>query len=291
MTLPLKCIDISKKFEKTLALNHINLELKDNKFYGLLGANGAGKTTLLKIIANQLFPSEGVVEIFGQSFEEDESRVKDICYVRESNYYWKDLSVNKLISMAKVSYDKWDHQLEKKLREKFKIKNKTLEKLSKGQEAAVNILIGLCSNAKITLFDEAYVGLDAPSRAYFFQLLRESFEKNPRVIILSTHFIEEIEGLLEEIILINEGNLVVHEEKDKILENAYSIIGKGEEAYKIIKGKNILKEEKMGRFSVIHLFDKITNEEINQLRTAGLDVNTMSLQNWFIHMINNNDEE
>ena len=90
--------------------------------------------------------------------------------------------------------------------------------MSKGEKGKANIIVALASQSKITIFDETYVSLDAPNRKLFFDLLIEDYTENPRTIIISTHYIDEVSNLFEEILLIEKGQMLVHETKNDLEE-------------------------------------------------------------------------
>ena len=86
-------------------------------------------------------------------------------------------------------------------------------------------IIGICSNCPITIFDEPTVGLDAVNRNYFYDVLIESYSENPRTIIIATHLIEEVENLLEEVVIIKDGDVKITDSLENIRQKAYFISG------------------------------------------------------------------
>ncbi|OJT81636.1 multidrug ABC transporter ATP-binding protein, partial [Clostridioides difficile] len=88
--------------------------------------------------------------------------------------------------------------------------------LSRGMKTILSNIIGICSNSAITIFDEPTIGLDAVNRQEFYNIILDSYIKNPRTIIISTHLIDEIDDLLEHVIILNEGKIIIDEEIDVI---------------------------------------------------------------------------
>lgn len=278
--------NVSKTYKDALALEKINLKLEENKIYGLLGRNGAGKTTLLKATANQVIPTEGEIKIFDKSYIEDDIRMNSVVLVKDKNYYFKEMRVKTILKHSKMLYENWDEEFEKELIEKFKLPlNKVYKKLSDGYKGLVSIIIGLASRAPITIFDETYVNLDAVNREIFYDILREDYIENPRNIIISTHYMEEFEGMFEEIILLDEGKLILQESMEDIEKKAFNIKGNKDVINRIIKNKNILREETLGKYSIISVYDYFHERELAQLKQEGIEVSKMPFQKWFVNLL------
>ena len=288
---------IAKIFEKgaqkVAALQDIDVTIEPGLVYGILGSNGAGKTTLLKILAGQLSPSKGTVLYNGQDIQKKQRQVEQVCFVRENNPYLLGYTAQNLLQSVRMNYPMWNYELEQTMRERFSIPlKKPLTSLSKGQQAAVYITVGLCSRAPLTIFDEAHAGLDVPSRMYFYQTMMEEQEIHPRTILVSTHFMEELSGIFLRILVLDAGRVALNGAMDHILENAFTITGNYEVARDLLSGKKILQTETMGRrFARIHVFDSISVQERRKLEEAGLDVESMSLQAWFLHLMGGSKNE
>lgn len=278
--------DVSKTYKGTLALNKVNLKLEENKIYGLLGRNGAGKTTLLKATANQIMPTEGEVEIFNKSYTQDDTGMKSVALVKDKNYYFKEMRVKTILKHSRMLYENWDEEFEKEIIKKFNLPlNKIYKKLSDGYKGVVSIIIGLASRAPITIFDETYVNLDAVNREIFYDILREDYIDNPRTIIISTHYMGEFEGMFEEIILLDEGKLILQENMEDIERKAFNIKGNKDIISRIIKNKNIIREEALGKYSIISVYDDFHEKELAQLKQEGIEVSKMPLQKWFVNLL------
>lgn len=278
--------NVSKTYKDTLALKNINLKLEENKIYGLLGRNGAGKTTLLKATANQIIPTEGEVEIFNKSYTQDDTKMKLVTLVKDKNYYFKEMRVKTILKHSRMVYENWDEEFEKELIEKFNIPlNKVYKKLSDGYKGLVSIIMGLASRAPITIFDEAYINLDAVNREIFYDILREDYLHNPRTIIISTHYMGEFEGMLEEIILLDEGKVILQESMEEIERKAFIIKGNKDVINRSIKNKNIIKEEILGKHSTISVYDNFNERELRELKLEGIEVSKMPLQKWFVNLL------
>lgn len=134
---------------------------------GLLGRNGAGKTTVMQILTGQNWQTSGDVAIFGRPPFEKEAVLRDVCFVKESQRY-PDVSVRVVLRAAARLYPQWDQALADELLAEFALPlRRNVKKLSRGMLSAVGIIVGLASRARLTLFDEPYLGLGVTRKRFF----------------------------------------------------------------------------------------------------------------------------
>lgn len=178
--------DLKYKFKDKQVFKNLNIEFEENKIYGLLGKNGAGKTTLINIMTNQLMSKNGDIKVLGLDPRINPEVLENICVVREREFYNNEAKVKTVFNMYSSFYSNYDKELEKKLCEVFDINQKVrYKKLSRGMKTSVSNIVGICSNAKITIFDEPTIGLDALNRKEFYDILLESYVNKKRSIIIS----------------------------------------------------------------------------------------------------------
>lgn len=272
--------------EKTV-LNKINMTIEEGKVYGLVGRNGAGKTTLLKVLSNQIAKYEGTILWNGEEVYENQRLVEEIIYVSDDmidNTTDKDRKLYKIFKTAKDLYKKWDDEFLNYLVETFKLDvQEKYSKLSKGNKTLVNLILGLCTRGDISLFDEPSTGLDANNRYKFYKILMEDLEEHPRTVIISTHLIDEVESVLEEVIFIDKGNIIFKEEVDEIQSKSWAFTGKPEEL-KSLENKNIVYRDSMGSMEIVGIFDHISSEERRDLQSRGVDIGSISLQKLVVYM-------
>lgn len=280
-----ECKNIFKNFGKILALSDINLNLEKDKIYGLLGRNGAGKSTLLNIITAQLFPSSGEVRIFGEPPYENDKALRNICIVKESGMFLKEVSVSDALNIASNFYANWDKAFAERLLREFELdRRKAYKDLSLGMKSQLGIIVGLASRAPITIFDEPYIGLDAAGRQLFYDMLIEDYTENPRTIILSTHLIDEVSNLLEEVIILHKGTVKLEGNSEEIKNRAFYISGIKDKVEKHISGKKVLNKEEFGKTMAVAVFDHISDKEKKEMEDDDLNISPVSLQQLFIFL-------
>lgn len=285
MTYAVECKNISKNFGRTAALSDINLNLGKDKIYGLLGRNGAGKSTLLNIITAQIFPSSGEVKIFGEAPYENDKALRNICIVKESGMFLKDVNVGEALDIASSFYANWDKDLAEKLLEEFELdRRKTYKNLSLGMKSQLGIIVGLASRAPITIFDEPYIGLDAAGRQLFYDVLIDDYMENPRTIILSTHLIDEVSNLLEDVIIMHKGTVKLEGNSEDIKNKAFYISGIKDRLENYISGKKVLNKEEFGKTMAVAIFDSISEKEKRAMEADDLIISSIPLQQLFIFL-------
>lgn len=291
MSLAVEIRDLNKKFLKTQALDNLSLNIEEGKIYGLLGRNGAGKTTLLKIITCQYVKTSGVVKIFDEEPFENEKVLSKICFVSDKPKFITTFTVREIFSIARAFNVNWDKDFEKSLIKEFEIDlNKQYKNLSKGMQSIVSIIIGLASRAPLTIYDEAYTGLDAVARENFYRILLEDYTENSRTIIFSTHLIDEVSKLFENVLIIHKGKVILEEEVDILRTKAFYLNGDNEKMSDALKNKNVIHKEVIGNNVNAAVLQYITKEEKIELQNMGLEIKNIPLQKLFVHLTCSEDE-
>lgn len=284
----LEISNLNKSYGKTTVLTDINLNLEENKIYGLIGRNGAGKTTLLKLISGQLIRNSGQISLNGEEVFENERAMGDICLIREFSNSVKDMKVKNILSAARVLFKNWDREYENFLVKEFNLNTrKKVLKLSTGNQTIVGLIIGLASRSRITMFDEPTLGLDAAVRYKFYNLLLEDYEKNPRTIIVSTHLIDEVSNLFEEVIILDNNKIALKDDVDSLVKRAYFLSGREDSINRVIKDKEVIYTEDFGSTKIVGIYGELNEEEIEEIKANNIDISNIPLQKLFIYLTDN----
>lgn len=273
---------VQKNFGSNEVLHSIDLRLEERKIYGLLGRNGVGKSTLLKLIAAQIRPTAGQIRVDGQDPMKSAEVRQRINLVKE-NGYGSDLRAQEILEAARCFFPNWDQDSEKRLLKKFPVPLRTsFDNLSRGNQTMLGLIIGIASRCPYTFFDEPSLGLDAANRYDFYHLLLEDYEEHPRTIIISTHLIDEVSGLFEEVIILKDTQVAVQNSVDELLTRYFSLQGRPEDLAAIREKHKLLGQESFGT-SAIHYFAG-SPEEAERAAWAeqGLTLEAISLQKLFV---------
>jgi ABC-2 type transport system ATP-binding protein len=272
--------NLTKVYKTATALKGINLRITEPKIYGLLGRNGAGKSTFMQLLAGFDKPTQGNLLVNGMKPFDNQAVTENICLIKEADNFKKDLTIEQTLKIASMFYINWDKQLAADLLEGFDINKKSrIKNLSKGMESALGIIVGLASNASVTMLDEPYIGLDAASRTYFYEVLLEEFQRNPRIIILSTHLIDEVSNLFEEVIIFNKGTILLRKSAEELRSESYCISGPAVQVKAFAAGRNIIKEKSFAGTTKVYLLSSNKPDLTDDLTLSGVP-----LQDMMIHL-------
>ena len=276
--------NVTYGYGNTLALKDISFSEKEPEIIAIWGRNGAGKTTLMKLLAGHERPDKGKVEIMGMAPYNHTEAVQHVCYMQEDHPFSSIWSVRDALRIARYYYANWDEDLAQRLLKTFQLnERKRISKLSKGMKSALQFIIGISSHAEITILDEPSNGLDASMRKKMNQSLRESHEMHPRLILLSTHHIEEIQTLCESLVVIHDKRVLLHESIDDIREHGVWLAGEKVKIEKILEGQKPLEISRLGSHMKV-MIDVPYNYEWRELASSqGLSIEKARLQDYLLN--------
>lgn len=271
---------LTKSYQNKQALDHVSFTLEEPKIYGLLGRNGAGKTTFMEILSGHILSSSGEVLIDGENPFDNQHLTESICLIKEANNFKEDLKIKHVLKLYSYFYPTWDRQLADELLQVYQLKPQyKVKALSKGMESALGIIVGLASKAPITIFDEPYIGLDAAARKQFYDILIEEYEAEKRTIIFSTHLIDEVSLLFEELLILQDGKLILHEEAETLRKNTCSITGPVQKVEAFIENKEVLQKKQLAGMMTAYI-----QEGMEAAKQAGFAVESIPIQELMIYL-------
>ncbi|WP_422771565.1 ABC transporter ATP-binding protein [Plantactinospora sp. WMMC1484] len=270
---------LAKRFRDVTALDDIGFALEQDKIHGLLGRNGAGKTTLMQIMTGQLLPSSGELTVFGRPPYENETVMSRVCFIKESQTYPQYFKVRHALTSARLLFPGWDEDFARTLLADFRLPlNRHVRKLSRGMHSMLGIIIGLASRAPLTLFDEPYLGLDAVARHLFYDHLLTDYAEHPRTIVLSTHLIDEVGELLENVLLLDQGRMLLDTTAEALRGQVVTVAGPADPVGEFAAGTEELHRETLGRYTRVTLRGTFGPADHARAKTLGLDLEPVSLQ-------------
>ncbi|WP_162140245.1 ABC transporter ATP-binding protein [Haploplasma axanthum] len=203
---------LRKEYKDRVAVDDLTFNIKEGEFFALLGFNGAGKTTTIKMLTGLLKPTSGDALVFGKSIITDMNSIKEYINISpQETAIAPNLTVfENLVFIAEIYGFKKEIAKTKAnlLLEQFKLtdrKNDKSKKLSGGLKRRLSIAMSLITNPKIIFLDEPTLGLDVRSRRELWHILNEL--KGNVTVILTTHYLDEVEALSDSIAIIDKGNL------------------------------------------------------------------------------------
>lgn len=211
------------------ALNDINLTITAGSCFGLLGPNGAGKTTLISILTGLLQPQQGRVLVGGHSFPRDANDIKRLSALVPQEYaFYPSLSGRENFRFFAGLYEIPANQLEQRIEECVsicglaKVLDQRSENYSGGVKRRLNLALGLLSKPRVLYLDEPTVGIDAQSRHFILAAI-ERLKASGMTIIYTSHYMEEVEQICDEVAIIDDGRVLLQESMSTLLQGSRQV--------------------------------------------------------------------
>lgn len=269
---------VTKQYGQATVLKNITLTVDEPGIYCLLGRNGAGKTTLLKSIAGYQNITSGTIQVGGKTITPS-TLDTGVSYIENFAKHF-NLPVRKLLRIASEVNPNYDYDFASEMMERFELDGKKkFNHLSLGMKTMVSTIICLASNKEVILLDEPVLGFDAIMRVEFYDMLTESFQKHPRIIIVSTHIIEEIAKTIQKLIIIDKGSVRFFDTLQSVETKAFSVSGLQRDVEAATRGLHIIGQDTVGGLVTSYIFDNPPEQ------AASLEIHPLSLQDFFIQMV------
>lgn len=219
-----------RKDFKSFSLKDISFSLPPGYIMGFIGPNGAGKSTTIKLIMNLLKKDGGYINVFGKDHVRYEKEIKEqIGFVYDENHFYEELTVVEMKRIIAPLYKSWNEDTFKKYLKTFQLpQNKKIKELSKGMKMKFSLAIALSHDARLLIMDEPTSGLDPVFRSELLDVLADLMQDENRSVFFSTHITSDLDKIADYITFIHDGEIILSDTKDNILDN-YGIVKGGNE--------------------------------------------------------------
>ncbi len=234
-----------------------SMKLERGRITGLIGKNGAGKTTCFKAILGLISTDGGTVELFGKSPQElstaDRERIGVVLSNSGLNGY---LTIQDYLPVLDRIYSAFDREAFTRECKASRLPlDKQIKEFSTGMKRKLQLLAALSHNASLLILDEPTAGLDVVARDRLLNRLRAYMEQEDRAILISSHVSADLEGLCDDLYLIDDGKIVLHEDTDVLLAD-YGLLKVTQEQYQTIDRSKLLRAKQTG-----YGYDCLTNQK------------------------------
>lgn len=213
----IKLEHVSKKYGRHTAVNDVSITLSSGRIYVLIGPNGSGKSTTLKMMAGLLFPTSGFVKIDEEQVTRE--MVRQTAYLTELDMFYPHFTVKDMVNFYQSQFPDFQTEQAYKLLNEMQLNpEKKIKKLSKGNRGRLKIVLALARRADVILLDEPFSGLDPMVRDSIVNSLVSYIDFEQQIVVIATHEIDEIETLLDEVIILANGEKVAQREVEDIRE-------------------------------------------------------------------------
>ena len=223
MSLELK--KVAKSFGATKALSGISFTLKEGQVVGLLGPNGAGKSTLMRILSGYYTNWDGDVNFFEKSYRNHLKSIKnEVGYLTENNPLYPDMYVIEYLKYVAELFKRKKAPINQLIKKTGLLShyNKKIRFLSKGYKQRVGIAAALINDPRLVILDEPTTGLDPNQLLEIRKLIRGL--GNKKIVLLSTHILQEVDAICDRVLIINQGEIVLDEKLKNLRQNKKKII-------------------------------------------------------------------
>ena len=269
---------VTKRYGQATVLKNITLSMDEPGIYCLLGRNGAGKTTLLKSIAGYQNITNGTILVDGKAITTS-TLDTGVSYIENFAKHF-NLPVRKLLRIASEVNPNYDYDFASEMMNRFELDGKKkFHQLSLGMKTMVSTIICLASSKDVILLDEPVLGFDAIMRVEFYDMLAESFQKHPRIIVVSTHIIEEIAKTIQKLIIIDKGSIRFFDTLQSVETKAFRVSGLQKDVEDATRNRNVISQDTVGGLVTSYIFDAPPEQR------DSLEIHPLSLQDFFIQMV------
>ena len=212
----LECSRLCKHYGRVQALDGVDLTLEPGRIVGLLGPNGSGKSTLIKLACGLLTPSEGSIRICGEKPGAVTNAL--VSYLPERTAVPEWMSVKELLAFYADFYDDFQPETARQMLDALGLASaKQIRQMSKGSREKVQLILTMSRQARLYLLDEPIGGVDPATRDYILSTIIANYNPEASVVI-STHLIADVEKILDEVVFLQEGRVLLHDEVDALRE-------------------------------------------------------------------------
>lgn len=276
--------NVTKRFGDFYAVSNLSLKIPEGTVYGLLGPNGAGKTTTIRMVMNIILPDEGSIKVLNQRMDDDMKQ--RVGYLPEERGLYPKMKVRELLfflaeikglrrDVIRKEVDVW--------LERFDLtdwKGKKIEELSRGMQQKIQFIVTVIHQPELVILDEPFAGLDPVNTKLLKDIMLEMKEKG-RTIIFSTHRMEQVEMICDNICLINKSRMVLegnlHQIKKQYGKNTAVLDYEGDAGF--LKGwPEIEKVDDYGKYMEIKLKEKVDPQSLLQKLVGKIRINKFEVQ-------------
>ncbi len=274
---------VVKSFRTHEVLKEMSFEIKQDVITGIIGRNGVGKTTLMKMIVGFTEETAGRVEVFSEKPFNSLKVSANSIFVDDGMKFPDAMTLTDILKECARFYPNWDSELADRLIAYFGYHFDTRHHhLSKGKKSTFNAIIGIASRSPLTIFDEPTTGMDSAVRKDFYRALLKDYLTHPRTILLSSHHIEEIEDLLEDVLLVHKGIAHYHGSITALQEMFVTLSGKLEILTLHTEGKEVINESTTGPSIEWTLENNFTPAELSRMKADNILISAVSANDAYI---------
>ena len=246
----IETVNLTKRFEDVVAVDHVSAAIKDGYVFGLVGTNGAGKSTFLRMLSGVLKPDEGTVTIDGAPVYENEKAKLRFFYISDDQHFPGNGTPRDMMAFYRKFYPAFDCGRYQKLLDSFGLPgNRKISPFSKSMKKQLSVLCGICAGTDYLFCDETFDGLDPVMRQTVKSLFANDMEERNMTPIIASHNLRELEDICDHVGLLHKGGILLSRDLDEMkttIHKVQCVLADGDQG-ESLKGLEIMKKESRGR--------------------------------------------
>ena len=246
----IETVNLTKRFEDVVAVDHVSAAIKDGYVFGLVGTNGAGKSTFLRMLSGVLKPDEGTVTIDGAPVYENEKAKLRFFYISDDQHFPGNGTPRDMMAFYRKFYPAFDCGRYQKLLDSFGLPgNRKISTFSKGMKKQLSVLCGIRAGTDYLFCDETFDGLDPVMRQTVKSLFANDMEERNMTPIIASHNLRELEDICDHVGLLHKGGILLSRDLDEMkttIHKVQCVLADGDQG-ESLKGLEIMKKESRGR--------------------------------------------
>ncbi|MEE8738183.1 MAG: ABC transporter ATP-binding protein [Bifidobacterium sp.] len=278
----LSLTNVSKRFGGHDAVRAVNVQFQPGVIYGLLGKNGAGKTSVLSMIGNRTLPDSGTILLDGVSVVDDAPAQRRMFLSNEAWPYPLYSTLSGIFSLVAYYYGDFDRELAGRMLRSFGIgPADRFGRLSEGKRQAVKAILALCAPTDYVMCDEPTKGLDATGRETLYRYILEAYDRRERTIILSTHAIAEVEGIIEHAVVLDGGTVLESFDLSNLVNQGVTLTAERGvmDSYLDKTHPRVMSRQSLGNLSIVAVHGTVRGD-----LPAGIVSRPLDLQSYVIQL-------
>lgn len=283
----IEAINLTKKFDKNIAVDNVSATIKKGNVFGLIGTNGAGKSTFLRMVSGILKPDSGSITIDGETVFENVEIKKSFFYISDEQFFFSNATPEDMKNYYKSIYKNFNVDRYKKLMSSFDLdEKKKIKTFSKGMKKQVSVICGISSMTDYLFCDETFDGLDPVVRQAVKSIFAEDIQDRNLTPVIASHNLRELEDICDNIGLLHRGGMILSKDLEELKLDVHKIqiVFDDEIPKELYQKLNIIKEEKRGSLNVFTIKGNKENivNYLNSLNPIFFEALPLNLEEIFI---------
>lgn len=286
---------LQKKYGKKQAIRNLDLELHKDQIIGLIGANGSGKTTFFKMCVGLEEITAGTIRILGGDAWKDMAIRNEVIYSMHDLPVAPTEKLKNILRCYEIGFPHFDREFALKMMDLFELPvKKSCKQLSQGMKSLFHFVCAMASRCQVTLLDEPFIGIDIEKRKMAYEILLRDYMEHPRTFVVSSHNLAELEGVLSEMVLIHQGELVFYQDMDQVREMLCRVSGSSEEIQKFAEKRSegqIVHQDSGELGDTLILQGSADSDLALEARHAGLEVESVAPEDVCVYLTTSGREK